>query len=110
MRSKENLRDTLQRIDGRGYKAYKDTEGVYDFGDYVLHVDRAQGDPFASPSNIRVRIGQDKAGFPEDTFVNRSREIALRDYITRAFFKASRIHGKGGGRGTGKSTILEYLK
>jgi len=34
MRSKEDLRRTLQRIDGRGYKAYKDIEGQYDFGPY----------------------------------------------------------------------------
>jgi predicted ABC-class ATPase len=37
--------------------------------------------------------------------VNRSREIALRDYITRDFFRASKRYGKGG-RGTGKSGLL----
>ena len=105
MRSKEHLRDTLRRIDGRGYKAYKDTEGEYDFRDYVLHVDRAQGDPFASPSNVRVRVHQTMAGFPEATFANPSREIALRDFITRAFHEASIKYGKGG-RGTGKSGLL----
>ncbi len=105
MRSKEDLRDTLTRIDGRGYKAYKDTEGVYDFRDYVLHVDRAQGDPFAAPSNIRVRVSQAVAGFPKETYENKSREIALRDYITRAFFRASKKYGRGG-RGTGKSGLL----
>lgn len=105
MRTKEDLRDTLRRIDGRGYKAYKDIEGVYDFGDFLLHVDRAQGDPFASPSNIRVRVGQKCAGFPSETYRNRSREIALRDFITRAFFSASKKCGKGG-RGTGKSGLL----
>jgi predicted ABC-class ATPase len=105
MRSKEDLRATLRRIDGRSYKAYKDIEGAYDFRDYTLHVDRAQGDPFASPSNIRVRVSQAVAGFPGDTYGNRSREIALRDYITRAFFDASKRYGKGG-RGTGKSGLL----
>jgi len=105
MRSKEDLRATLRRIDGRGYKAYKDIEGTYDFRNYVLHVDRAQGDPFASPSNMRVRVSQKVAGFPKDTYGNRSREIALRDYITRAFFRASKRYGKGG-RGTGKSGLL----
>jgi predicted ABC-class ATPase len=105
MRSKENLQNTLRRIDGRGYKAYKDLEGVYDFRDYVLIVDRAQGDPFASPSNIRVRVVQEAAGFPKETYENRSREIALRDFITRAFFQASTKYGKGG-RGTGKSGLL----
>ncbi|UCE40593.1 MAG: ABC-ATPase domain-containing protein [Candidatus Aminicenantes bacterium] len=105
MRSKEDLRATLRRIDGRGYKAYKDIEGNFDFRDYVLHVDRAQGDPFATPSNLRVRVNQKLAGFSRDTFGNRSREIALRDFITRAFLGASRKYGKGG-RGTGKSGLL----
>ena len=104
MRSKEDLRAALRRIDRRSYKAYKDIEGTYDFRDYVLLVDRAQGDPFAAPSNIRVRVSQKVAKFPEDTFTNRSREIALRDYITRAFFGASKRYGKGG-RGTGKSGL-----
>jgi predicted ABC-class ATPase len=105
MKPKEHLRATLRRIDGRGYKAYKDIEGAYDFKDYVLYVDRAQGDPFAAPSNIRVRVGQAMAGFPRDTYRNRSREIALRDFVTRAFLKASKKYGKGG-RGTGKSGLL----
>jgi predicted ABC-class ATPase len=105
VRTKEDLRDTLRRIDGRGYKAYKDIEGVYNFGDFLLYVDRAQGDPFASPSNMRVRVGQKSAGFPGETYGNRSREIALRDFVTRAFFDASKKYGKGG-RGTGKSGLL----
>jgi predicted ABC-class ATPase len=105
MRSKEDLRAILRRIDGRGYKAYKDTEGVFDFRDFELHVDRAQGDPFAAPSNIRVRVSHRIARFPKDTYTTRSREIALRDYITRAFFGSSKRYGKGG-RGTGKSGLL----
>ena len=105
MRTKDDLWASLRRIDGRSYKAYKDIEGIYDFRDYVLYVDRAQGDPFASPSNIRVRVGQALAGFSREAYENRSREIALRDYITRAFFHASKRYG-GGGRGTGKSGLL----
>ena len=105
MRSKEDLRSILRRIDGKGYKAYREIEGVYDFRDFALHVDRAQGDPFASPSNIRVRVSQKLAGFPGEAYGNKSREIALRDYITRAFFNASKKYGRGG-RGTGKSGLL----
>ncbi len=105
MKAKEDLRDMLRRLDGRGYKAYKDIEGVYDFNNFVLHVDRVQGDPFASPSNIRVRVGQESAGFPEEAYRNKSREIALRDFVTRAFFDASKKYGRGG-RGTGKSGLL----
>jgi len=105
MRNRDDLRRTLLRIDGRGYKAYKDIEEEYDFGDYQLHIDRAQGDPFASPSRARIRLRQEVARFPSDTFKNKSREIALRDYITRAFQSACIKYGRGV-RGTGNSGVI----
>lgn len=105
MQTKEDLRRTLRRIDGRGYKAYKDVEGAYDFGEYVLFVDHVQGDPFASPSRVRVRVPQEVAGFPRDTYHNKSREIALRDFLTRKFFEASKKYCRGR-RGTGNSGII----
>ncbi|MBC7254258.1 MAG: ABC-ATPase domain-containing protein [Actinobacteria bacterium] len=105
MRDSEELRRTLRRIDGRGYKAYKDIEGQYDFGSYVLWVEHVQGDPFAAPSNVIVRVPQEKARFPRDTFSNRSREIGLRDYLTRRFHDlAERV--REGKRGSGKSGLI----
>jgi len=56
MRGKETLRTILRRIDGRGYKAYKEIEGAYDFGEYALFIDHVQGDPFAAPSQVRVQV------------------------------------------------------
>lgn len=105
MRTKEDLEKTLQRIDGKGYKAYKDIEGAFDFREYLLYIDRAQGDPFASPSHVRVRVHSDTAGFPDDTFRGRSREVALRDYITRAFHCACLKYCRGN-RGTGNSGTI----
>jgi predicted ABC-class ATPase len=105
MRTAHNLREILQRIDGRGYKAFKDIKGEYDFGEFVLIVDHVQGDPFADPSRIRVRLPQKIAGFPEDIRESKSREIALRDFLTRRFFEAARKFTKGN-RGTGKSGVI----
>jgi predicted ABC-class ATPase len=105
MKSVQDLNRSLQRIDGRGYKAYKSIQGIYDFTTYVLFIDYVQGDPFASPSRIRVRIPQNVAKFPDDTFNTKSREVALRDYVTRAFYSASRKFCRGR-RGTGKSGII----
>lgn len=102
MRPSTDLRNLLRRIDGRGYKAYKDIRDVYDFGAFTLIIDHVQGDPYAAPSRVRVRVPQVKACFPEDTFHNRSREKALRDYLTRQFFKAARKFCRGD-RGIGKS-------
>lgn len=105
MKPAEYLKQTLQRIDGRGYKAYKDIEGSYDFGEFALFVDHVQADPFAPPSRVRVRLDQNKAGFPGDSYHSKSREIALRDFLTRRFSDAARKFARGK-QGTGKSGII----
>ncbi len=102
MPTDHDLRRTLQRIDGKGYKAYKDIGGSYDCGEYRLLVDHVQGDPFAAPSRVRVRLRDDVARFPRDTYRNRSREIALRDFLARRFAEAARRFCRGN-RGTGHS-------
>jgi len=105
MKNRNDLRETLRRIDRRGYKSYKEIEGTYSFGEYVLFVDHVQGDPFASPSRVRVRVDQKLAGFAEDTFKSKSREVALRDFVTRRFYDSIRKFCKAG-RGSGKSGTI----
>ncbi|MFQ6069328.1 MAG: ABC-ATPase domain-containing protein [Candidatus Aminicenantales bacterium] len=105
MKTRQDLEQILARIDGKGYKAYRDLGGAYDCGDYTLHIDHVQSDPFAPPSRVRIRMPQSKAGFPPDTYRNKSREKALRDFITRKFHAASRIYSKGK-RGSGKSGLI----
>jgi len=102
MRSKEDLKNILSRIDGWGYKAYKDIEGDYDFGDFLVLVDHVQGDPFASPSRIRLKVPQGRAKFPPDLFQNRVKARALRDFLTRKFAAAIQAIAKGS-RGMGGS-------
>lgn len=99
MKTQEDLRHLLRRIDGKGYKAYKDIQGQYAFDDFELHVDYVQGDPFASPSRLRLRLPN---RFPEWARQNRSREVALRDFLARQFARAIRRFAKGQ-RGSGKS-------
>ena len=62
MKAHFELRSILKSIDGKGYKSYEELEGEYKFGEYTLYIDHVQGDPFASPSRIRVRVAQDIAG------------------------------------------------
>lgn len=105
MKPSEDLRSSLKRIDGRGYKAYHDIEGTYDFGEFRLSIDHVQGDPFASPSRVRVKVDRKKAGFPQDTSSGTSRNVALRDFITRCFDAAARRHSRGS-RGAGNSGVI----
>jgi len=99
------LSSILHRIDGKGYKAYKDIEGEYRRSEYMLMIDHVQGDPFAAPTNVRVRVPQSVAGFPADTYETKSREVALRDFLTRRFAEASKRFCKRN-RGTGKSGLI----
>ncbi|UMZ73239.1 ABC-ATPase domain-containing protein [Natranaerofaba carboxydovora] len=100
----EYLLKTLNRIDGKGYKAYKDIQGQYDYLEGTLYIDYVQGDPFASPSKLRFRVPMSIANFPEKLFANKSRKVALEDYLTRAFSKA--CNKSKGGKGTGKSGMI----
>ena len=98
----KRLREVLRRIDGRGYKAYKELHGKqYQFPFFTLFADHVQGDPFAPPSRFRIRMSQETACFPADTFSNRSREVALRDLLVRVFDEKSKRFSEK--RGIGKS-------
>ncbi len=106
MRSEKDLIGLLNRIDGKGYGAYKQLKGAYEIGDFELFVDYVQGDPYAAPSRFRVRMGQNKAGFPSDLYQKEIRKIALEDYVTRRFGRQARSIARGN-RGSGKSGLIQ---
>ena len=105
MASKEDLRNILTRIDGKGYKAYKDIEGSFDFGTFTLYIDHVQGDPFAAPSRVRFHIHLLRTGFPASLFECRIKRIAFQDFIARRFETLRRRLAKGN-RGIGKSGLI----
>lgn len=108
MKTQENLRQLLFDLDNRGYKAYKDIVGTYEFPNFTLIIDYVQGDPFAAPSKFRVQIPPTIAGFPAELYRTHSREIALRDYLIREFDQnAIEISSH---RGTGKSGMIAVTK
>ncbi len=99
------LRENLKRIDGLGYKAYKDIRGEYQFPSYILIIDHVQGDPFASPSRIRISFPLRNASFPEIFLSSQTRKMALSDFLGRKFKKGINLYAKGI-RGTGKSGLI----
>ncbi len=104
MADQKHLRSTLLDLDGRGYKAYLDIKGSYQFSDFILIVDHVQGDPFASPSKLRVKVPQSVARFPQELYQSPTRSIALGDYLTREFDAAAKEISSF--RGTGKSGLI----
>jgi predicted ABC-class ATPase len=105
MPTQENLRHTLAHIDGRSYNAYKDIRGTYTFPTFTLHIDHVQGDPFAAPSRLRLRLPQKRAGYPPETFANKSRRLALCTYLAGQFADAAQRTREQ--RGSGKSGLIE---
>ncbi len=104
MTTAQHLDDILLELDNRNYKAYKQIQGQYRFPDFTLSIDYVQGDPFASPSRLRVMVPLEKAGFPTMLYGSTSRAIAFRDYLARQFYHAaSEIREK---RGSGKSGLI----
>jgi len=105
MASREDLKNILTRIDGKGYKAYKDIEGSFDYGTFILHIDHVQGDPFAAPSRLRVCVSLSRTGFPVSLFETRVKRIAFQDFIARQFESVQQKVARGR-RGTGKSGLI----
>jgi len=105
----KNLEQLLLRIDNKGYKSYKDIKGQYDFGSFTVTVDHVQGDPFAAPSRISIRVPMRNAEFPENLWQSSNgkliRRIALEDFVARAVKRQIKKTIKGN-RGSGNSGII----
>jgi predicted ABC-class ATPase len=100
----EDLRRTLGDIDGRGYKAYLRIKGAYAAEFFTIIVDHVQGDPFAAPSRLRVRVPAHAARYPEWSYGSRSRRVGLCAYLSEQFALGARRAASR--RGTGTSGLL----
>ena len=109
MNTATELRNRLRNIDHKGYPAYKDLKGQYQFGDYVLSIDHVQGDPFASPSRLSVRVEKSKAGFPAAYYDTPAKRITLQDHLTRLFGRWA-AGGSFQAKGSGKSGLLSVSR
>src|SRR5919112_1563586 len=101
----QRLRSTLDRIDRKGYGAYKDLSGSHDFGSFTLFIDRVQRDPFAPPSLIRIRTRENS--FDPTLFENPVRRVAFEDFLTRSVEREIRriVRGDRGSGGSGRVEI-----
>ena len=102
MKNKEDLKKELIKIDHKSYGMYKTLGGSYSYGNYILHIDHVQGDPFASPSRLRFEVKKETHGFPEEYYEEKHRRLALEDQVLRRFLRQLRQLDKGS-MGSGKS-------
>jgi predicted ABC-class ATPase len=101
----QRLGATLDRIDRKGYGAYRDLSGTHDLGHFVLLMDRVQRDPFAPPSLIRIRTKVNP--FDPTLFGNSVRRVAFEDFLTRSVEREIRrvVRGNRGSGGSGRVEI-----
>ncbi|UXD21322.1 ABC transporter ATPase [Ignicoccus pacificus DSM 13166] len=91
------LEKVLGRIDGRGYKAYKDLKGLrWKVRNFEFTFKKIQGDPFAPPSVVEVRLPIRGEGLP------------VEDLLHRVLWKVLRRHSRK--RGEGKGGLLALPK
>jgi predicted ABC-class ATPase len=103
----QRLTATLDRIDRKGYGAYKSLQGSYDLQGFILFIDRVQRDPFAPPSLVRVRTKENR--FDPALFANPVRRVAFEDFLTRSVARVLR-HAVKGNRGSGGSGRIEIQR
>lgn len=109
MKSQEVLKNMLARIDHRGYPAYKELQGMYDFGAYMLSIDHVQGDPFAAPSKVHIEVPGQKAGFPKEYYDTEDKRTAVQDFVLRLF--AGEVQNYSfQAKGSGKSGLLSVSR
>lgn len=109
MQSSSQLQDMLHSINRKSYPAYKSLKGVYQFKKYVLSIDHVQGDPFASPSHVSVKISHREAGFPAEYYKDKLTRITLADYLTRQFEQqVNRYTFRA--KGSGKSGLISVTR
>lgn len=101
----KQLQQLLKRIDGKGYKAYKSIQGSYQFQQYKIAIDYVQGDPFASPSKIRILIPDKSRAIHPEWKKTRERDIYTRDRIARSVAAAIRKESMQS-KGSGKSGLV----
>jgi len=107
--SEKFLRNVLEKLEGRGYRDYKSIKGDYAFlgdeSEFELRVDYVQGDPFAAPSRVRLRVPQSVAGFPLKWMTDYAAQVAMCDYLNRQVAQVAQSLVKK--RGSGKSGKIE---
>ena len=109
MKTQKELREQLRQIDHKGYKAHKVLEGEYEFGTYRLCIDHVQGDPFATPSRVRI-LYYNKESVPAEYIGGKYRKTAVEDALLRRLHRNLRICGDKERKGSGKSGLVTACK
>ena len=103
MPAPQELLNQITSLNGKGYKSYKNLQGKsFSFDLFQLTFEHVQGDPFAAPSRLSIKIGLETAGFAKTHYENSLRKLALEDHLLREV--SQRVQKcKGKVKGSGRS-------
>lgn len=108
MQPLHDLGDLLRRLDGRGYRSYKQIAGTYDAGDFHLIIDHVQGDPFAEASRVRALVPAASAELPAWSRSSDARITATADFLNRRLHDAlAALSTRSGSGKSGELSVLE---
>ena len=84
MPAPQELLNQITPLDGKGYKTYKNLQGKsFSFGLFQMTFNHVQGDPFAAPSRLSIKVELASAGFSNSHYNSPLRKLALEDYLLR---------------------------
>ena len=105
MATLDDLASRLRGLERRGYPAYKSIRGAWEGDGFTLFVDHVQGDPFATPSSLRIRIPHERHGIPPEWFSTPVRRVALADLLLDVFAEETAELSAGGSGGSGRVKV-----
>lgn len=108
MKERKDLIQMIRQIDRKSYGSYKMLKGEYKFCDYILCIDHVQGDPFASPSRVRLKVFN-QGKMKKEYFCRLWRKTAAEDFILRLFWKNLNQMERES-MGSGKSGFIGILR
>ena len=104
----DRLKRHLTRIDRKGYGAYKDITGTYDYRTFKLHVRHVQSDPFAPPGRFEVEVPLSILRLPSWALENEISRTATADWLLRRLHDVSRKFSRK--RGSGNSGLYAFAR
>lgn len=102
MPSLDHLARALAQLDGRGYPGYKQIAGAWGDEALTLAIDHVQGDPFATPSRVRIRLAPAVHQLPAELHSTPTRRTALADFLLRRFAAVISGHDRSGSGRSGE--------
>lgn len=94
-----DLHVRLSALDGRRYAEYKSVKGRYAADDLELLIDHVQGDPFAKPSRVRLRLPARITNLPVWAIQSADRRRGSADFLHRVLYGLLRASPRGAGSG-----------